>query len=142
MRAYFGCEPFLIECKLFVSSNRQDPELSSAFHFDHAGARSLNVQVYMTDVDEDSAPHVLVAGTHRGKKLGDYFRERLPVEEAARRFPDTIRTITGPAGTVLLENAEIFHRRAFATKPRVALIMVFSTDRRRFLSRGRKEAGV
>jgi hypothetical protein len=137
VRTYFGCEPLLIECKLFVSKVNQVDILSTGFHFDHAGVRSLNVMVYLNDVDLETGPHVLVAGTQRGKKLRDYFREMTPIAEIERRYPEQIRTITGPAGTVLIENAEVFHRRLAAQKRRHALIVVFSTNRRRLLSIGR-----
>jgi hypothetical protein len=93
--------------------------------------------VYLNDVDLETGPHVLVAGTQRGKKLRDYFREMTPIAEIERRYPEQIRTITGPAGTVLIENAEVFHRRLAAQKRRHALIVVFSTNRRRLLSIGR-----
>ena len=41
----------------------------------------------------------------------------------------------------LLENAEVFHRRLVAKKPRVAMIAVFSTNSRRVLSRGKDVRG-
>jgi hypothetical protein len=141
-RAYFGCEATLIESKLFVSAVGRSGDLTRGYHFDHAGLRSLNVLVYLTDVDLDSGPHVLVAGTHRGKRLGDFFREILPIEAIERRHPTGVHTIVGPAGTILLENAEVFHRRLVASKKRVALITVYSTNRSRILSSGRKEARV
>ncbi len=134
---YFGCEPTLVECKLFVSRVGHVDALSSAFHFDHAGLRSLNVLVYLTAVDTDAGPHVLVAGTHRGKRWRDYLREYAPIDEIERRFPGRVHAILGPAGTLLFENAEVFHRRLVARRRRVAMIMVFSTRRRRLLSEGR-----
>jgi hypothetical protein len=140
-RAYFGSEPKMIECKLFISGVNQEDELTTGFHFDHAGVRSLNVMVYLTPVDEDAGPHVLVSGTHRNKRLGDYLRELTPIPEIERRFATRVRVITGPAGSVLLENAEVFHRRLVAKRPRVAMIAVFSTNGRRVLSRGKDVRG-
>jgi ectoine hydroxylase-related dioxygenase (phytanoyl-CoA dioxygenase family) len=137
VRTYFGCEPLMIECMLNVSNVNQFDILSTGFHFDHAGVRSLNVMVYLNDVDLETGPHVLVAGTQRGKKLRDYFREMTSIAEIERRYPEQIRTITGPAGTVLIENAEVFHRRLVPQKRRYTLIVVFSTNRRRLLSIGR-----
>jgi len=139
VRAYFGCEPTLVECKLFVSDVSLPDVLATGFHFDHAGVRSLNVMVYLTPVDLETGPHVLVAGTHRNKKLRDYFREMTPIEEIERRYPRDVRVVTGPAGSVLLENAEVFHRRLQAQRRRVAMITVFSTSRRRVLSVGKDQ---
>jgi hypothetical protein len=136
-RGYFRSEPRMIECKLFVSNVGQEDELTSAFHFDHAGVRSLNVMIYLMPVDLENGPHVLVGGSHRGKKLKDYLRELTAIQEIERRYGTEVRVITGAAGAVLLENAEIFHRRLVAKKPRIALITVFSTRRRRLLSIGK-----
>ena len=137
VRQYFGCEPFLIECKLFVDIVGKDDPLSSGFHFDHAGARSLNMLVYLTDVDSDTAPHVVIQGTQTGKRLWDFFREYIPVNEMKRRFPGRIKTITGPAGTVIFENTEMFHMRQAGTKRRALLNIVYSTRGKRLLSLGR-----
>jgi hypothetical protein len=136
-RAYFGSEPNLIECKLFVAHVDQEDGLTTAFHFDHAGVRSLNVMVYLAPVGVENGPHVLVSGSHLGKRLSDYLRELTPIQEIERRYGTRVRVITGPAGSVLLENAEVFHRRLVARRPRVALITVFSTRGRRLLSIGK-----
>jgi hypothetical protein len=136
-RAYFGSEPKLIECKLFVSHVDREDDLTTAFHFDHAGVRSLNVMVYLAPVGVENGPHVLVSGSHRGKELRDYLRELTPIQEIERRYGTQVHVITGPAGSVLLENAEVFHRRLVARGPRVALITVFSTRGRRLLSIGK-----
>lgn len=136
-RAYFGSEPKMIECKLFVSEVDHEDELTTAFHFDHAGVRSLNAMVYLAPVGVENGPHVLVAGSHRNKNVGDYLRELTPIKEIERRYGTRVRVITGPAGSVLLENAEVFHRRLVAKGPRVALITVFSTRGRRLLSIGK-----
>ena len=137
VRAYFRCEPKLVECKLFVTDGDTTDPLAAGYHFDHAGPRSLNVMAYLTPVNEDNGPHVLVAGTQRHKRLRDYLRELTPIHIVDRRYPGRVHTITGPAGTVLIENAEIFHRRLQAKRRRVAIIAVYSTSRRRILSVGR-----
>jgi hypothetical protein len=136
-RSYFGCVVNLVECKVFISGENTPDSLSSGFHFDHAGLRSLNVIVYLNDVDEDRGPHVFVAGTHRNKKFRDFLREMTSIPEIERRYAGRIMTVTGSAGTVLLENAEVFHRRELARQRRAALIVVYSTGGRRLLSIGK-----
>ena len=137
VRQYFGCEPYVIECKLGLDIVKEGDLLSSGFHFDHAGARSLNMLVYLTDVDSDTAPHVVIEGSQTGKRLWDLFREYIPVSEMKRRFPDRIKTIYGPAGTVIFENTEMFHMRKTGTKRRALLNIVYSTREKRLLSIGR-----
>ena len=84
------------------------------FHQDQEFITFLKVFLYLSDVDENSGPHVYV----RGSAL-DY-EERLGVVEASRRFSDEtittafgaerIASITGPKGQIVLANTRGFHK--------------------------------
>ena len=106
------------------------------FHFDYAGWQSLNLFMYLTDVEPDSGAHEVVVGTHRGRPLRDAVRPWVPDEEVVARFGDRIRTISGPAGTMFFENAETFHRRRIM-KRRRAMLNVLWASHRGVLSHGR-----
>jgi hypothetical protein len=106
------------------------------FHFDYAGWQSLNLFMYLTDVEPDSGAHEVLAGTHRAKRLRDAVRPRMPDEEVAARFGDRIRTISGPAGILFFEDVEAFHRRRIM-KRRRAMLNVLWASHRGFLSHGR-----
>jgi hypothetical protein len=140
LRAHFGSEPELLECSLVVHEPGPDrkvgPTSQCRFHFDYAGWQSLNMFVYLTDVDSESAPHAIAVGSHRSRTMRDAMRSSLDDDEAYRRFGSTIRTITGNAGTVFFEDTEAFHRRGAAGRRRVILNVVYSSHRG-LLSHGR-----
>lgn len=145
-RAYLGAEPELLECNLVVhdvptngatrATRAISPLSQLRFHFDYAGWHSLNLFVYLTDVDEMSGAHEIAVGTHRGKALRDAVRTSLEDDEAYARFGRCIRSITGPAGTMFFEDTEAFHRRAAISRRRVMLNILFASHRSIF-SQGR-----
>jgi hypothetical protein len=106
------------------------------FHFDYAGWKSLNLYVYLTDVNKHSSYHVVAKGSHRDIRITDILRGSLTVEEGESRFCYTIKNITGPAGTMFIENTEAFHRRHRGNERRVMLNILF-TSHQSLLSHGR-----
>ncbi|MEP1216362.1 MAG: hypothetical protein ABJM11_19765 [Marinobacter sp.] len=138
LRAYLKSEPVLLEASLFVSRSGQSPRehKQNSFHFDYAGWASLNLFVYLTDVDEESSYHIVAKGSHRDIKIADVLKGSISLAEADTRFGGAIKNITGPAGTVFFENTEAFHRRHFGSGRRVMLNLLFSSHRS-LLSRGR-----
>jgi hypothetical protein len=138
LRAYLRSEPELLEVSLFVSKPEQDipDQGQNAFHFDYAGWESLNVFVYLSDVTESSSCHVVAKGSHRDVGFFDVLRGSLTKQDGARRFGDSIQSITGPAGTLFFENTEAFHRRNKGNERRVMLCLLYASHRS-FLSHGR-----
>ena len=146
VRSYLGAEPVLLECNLVVHDSQPahamraprpiGPLSQRRFHFDFAGWHSLNLFVYLTDVDEQSGAHEVAVGTHTGKTLRDAVRPSLDDDEALARFGPRIRAITGAAGTMFFEDTEAFHRRGPVIKRRVMLNVLFASHRGLF-SRGR-----
>ena len=140
VRTYLGAEPELLECNLVVG-HAEDPartpiHVQRHFHFDFAGWESLNLFVYLTDVDDDSGAHQVVLGTHHSRLLRDALRPWVPDEEIGARYPDRVRTIAGPAGTMFFESTEAFHRRLIF-KRRRAMLNVLYASHRSWASRGR-----
>lgn len=131
LRACFKAEPVLLESTLVVTDPRpnQPDVLQNRFHFDFAGWQSLNVLVYLTDVSSQSSAHVIAKGSHRRIRIGDALRGAISDAEATRRFGSSIETITGPAGTVFVENTEAFHRRIRGSGRRVLLNLLYSSHR-------------
>lgn len=138
LRAYFGCEPVLIESSIFVTRCEQDlPVLDqNHYHFDYAGWQSLNVFVYLTDVTSGSSYHIALAGSHKAIGVRDIVRGTITDDEADQRFGGQQTPITGPAGTLFFENVEVFHKRSRGNERRVMLNMAF-TSHRNLLSYGR-----
>jgi hypothetical protein len=140
VRLYFGAEPELLECNMVVGEREDDaPTPGNAqlrFHFDYAGWHSLNLFVYLTDVEPGSGAHEIIPGTHRRKRLRHVIPPWLADEEVTACFGDRIRTIAGPAGTLFFENTEAFHRRR-AIRGRRVMLNVLWASHRSILSRGR-----
>jgi hypothetical protein len=139
-RGYLRAEPVLLECNLVVQEAEDGrpagPTSQRRFHFDYAGWHSLNLFVYLTDVEADSGAHQVVAGTHKHKLMRDAIRPSLDDDEVERRFGTKVRTITGAAGTVFFEDTEAFHRRVAVRQRRAMLNILFASHRSAF-SRGR-----
>ena len=131
LRRYFRSEPALLECGIVVADVGDTTvfDTNSFFHFDIAGWQSLNMFVHLTDVTGVNAPHVVIRGTHGGKSLRDSSRPCISNEEATLRFGDEIKTLVGPAGTMIFENTEAFHRRGEVGGRRVIINVLYSSHR-------------
>lgn len=137
VRSYLGCEPVLLESTLTVTEGMpRDASGQNFFHFDYAGWDSLNVFIYLTEVNQSSACHTVARGSHRNIRWRDLLREVMSDEQAGKRFGDTVVPILGPAGTVFFENTEAFHRRQPSPERRVMLNLLYASHRN-WLSHGR-----
>lgn len=133
LRGYLGAEPELLECNLVVG-HAEDPartpiHVQRHFHFDFAGWQSLNLFVYLTDVENDSGAHQVVIGTHRVRQVRDAIRPWVPDDEISARYPGRVRTIAWPAGTMFFESTEAFHRRLILKRRRVMLNVLYASHR-------------
>jgi|GEM_PF-5109175 len=113
VRDYFGFEPRLHSCNVTVETAGSASEgvCEEDFHYDIVGAKSLNVFIYLSDIEKTSVPHVLIKGSHRNKRLSDICNGGIKREEAENRYGNAIATLIGDAGTTIFENREAFHRR-------------------------------
>ncbi|AGN11307.1 hypothetical protein [Simiduia agarivorans] len=141
LRHYFGCEPVLLESSLFVSKAEHSmPVLDQhKFHFDYAGWQSLNVFVYLTDVDAGDSYHQVIKGSHRSIGFWDILRGTLSEDRVSRRFEGRIQSVFGPEGSLFFENTEAFHRRVRGKSRRVMLNLLYASHRGLF-SHGRASA--
>jgi hypothetical protein len=141
VRGYLRAEPVLLECNLVVAQ-AEDPhkplpyDSQRRFHFDYAGWHSLNLFTYLSDVAADSGAHEVVIGTHHSRKTWDAVRGAVPDDEIQHRFPNRLRTIAGPAGTMFFEDTSAFHRRQIHTRRRAMLNFLYASHRG-WLSKGR-----
>lgn len=130
-RAYLGFEPTLHSCCVIVDIPGEkitDGGYEEGFHYDIAGIKSLNVFIYLSDVDCVSMPHMVIKGSHHGKRLRDIYNGYMSSSKAKQLYGDAITTLTGLAGTVIFENTEAFHRRGdLGIKGRV-LVNILYTD--------------
>ena len=127
--ARFGLRPVVHPPTLYwscVSQSKLDVAhndvLARSFHMDFDGVGAIRAHMYLTDVDEGTAPMQFVPGSHRvGALRGSRFGTAdfgLAEHLVADRFgAASAITITGPAGTTFVTNPQGLHR---ATHPREA----------------------
>jgi len=131
-RRFLGAEPILFTSKIYWTTPR--PGSSGAaedglFHYDLADVKSVTLFVYLSDVDGESGPHVVVRGTMRRVTPLEILRRMVSDEFILRRYPGRIETITGPRGTGWLEDITCYHKQAGGTKVRLMLSVIYSLHR-------------
>ena len=143
-RRYLGAEPILWLTQLkwsfalsddpsnLLSSLHQEPVQydSHAFHYDIIDFKSLSLFVYLTDVDQDCYPHVIIEGTHRHKTLKEIRSIVLDDDVADKKYHDRINVILGKKGTVFFEDTSCFHKVADGTKSRLILAIDYVLRRK------------
>ncbi len=113
-QAYLRCRPVFLGCCMWWStafSDEASSEAAQLYHFDMDHVKFLKIFVYLTDVDEDQGPHVMVRNTHR-RKSGAFLDDRRYSDEEilAHYSADRIVSIAGPAGTMFAEDTSGFHK--------------------------------
>lgn len=117
---YLGTVPKLVGVNMWWSypelgdSGSRD-RAAQVFHFDLDDFRFIKFFFYLTDVDANAGPHVMVRATHRDKRRlqrGDVLRIRRYSDEEvnAAYGEDRIVSITGPSGTGFIEDTLCIHK--------------------------------
>lgn len=109
-RRYLGVEPTFIRTDIWSSKPRPTMQHGNRFHFDVPDVQSMTVFFYLTDVDEDGGPHVVIRGTHRRKTLLQCARIYLSDECADEKYGRRVLKITGRRGTGFCEEQTILHK--------------------------------
>jgi hypothetical protein len=120
-RRYFGISavvhpPLLYwTCPTVSLEGVDEARAARRFHWDYDGLGGLRVHVNLTDVDEDSAPMLYLAGTHRPGTLrtaplraGDYGIDDEHIRETVGM--DSARALVGTAGTTHISDSHGLHR--------------------------------
>jgi hypothetical protein len=142
-RRYLGAEPILWltqlrwsfgssteQRKIFMSRHPEPVQYDGdAFHYDTLDFKSLTLFIYLTDVDVDSGPHVVVERTHETKTLSEICHIILNDKAAEKQFGDRIKMMLGPKGTVLLEETSCFHKAAPCKTKRLMLSIDYVLQR-------------
>lgn len=124
---YLGCTPTLSSLGVRWSFPQAAAAMDTQrFHRDLDDWRFLKLFIYLTDVDEETGPHVYVKGSH---KVAAEMRAQL-YEQAAleRRYGSgSLQTVLGPRGTAFIAATEGIHRGVPPlTKPRLMLQAQYS----------------
>jgi hypothetical protein len=135
-RAFLGAEPILCASNLYWTVPPADSEGQRAaaaeggrFHYDLIDVKALTVFVYLTDVNEDCGPHVVLEGTQGRKRSLKRFDRFLSDREVEERYAGRARVITGPRGTGWFEDITCYHKQETARSLRLMLSVNYSLHR-------------
>jgi hypothetical protein len=110
VESYLGCRPTISYLAAWWSYPTElAAQQAENFHRDVDDWRFLKLFVYLTDVDDDSGPHVYVPGSshdHRLRVIRRY--ENTEVERVFGR--ENIRQLTGEAGSAFIEDTFGLHK--------------------------------
>ena len=121
-----GAKPTALLTAWWSSPTGAAPQQAELFHRDKDDWRFLKLFLYLTDVTEDSGPHIYVPSSHRYG--GPEFRRqrRYDDTEVSRVFGEAgIHQFIGPRGTAFLENTYGLHR---GLPPRSGLRLCFQVN--------------
>ena len=137
VKSYFGAEPVLYSSNLYWTwppnseeTLQQALALKSKFHYDVGDFKTMIVFIYLTDVDENSGPHILIRGTHRQKKPRQLLSRYLNDREAVAEFGTQITAVTGQRGTGFFEDLTCYHKHAVGSKARLMLTICYLLQRK------------
>lgn len=110
-----------------------DQQKFSYFHYDLDDFASLRFCFYLTDVDEESGPHLCIRGSHLKKSFFHVwnFFTRIQSPEKLYKFYgiEKLVTIKGKCGTGFIEDTFCFHKGIPPqTKPRLFLQLHFAAN--------------
>jgi hypothetical protein len=132
---YFGTTPVMTGSRLWWVFATPEADYNSSvttsfFHYDKDDYSAVRFFFYLTRVDSEHGPHVVVRGSHARKRLSQLisFGERSDRQIVDYYGPERLTTIFGEPGTGFGEDPFCFHK---ATRPvagdRLMLEIKFAT---------------
>jgi len=118
-RKYLGYYPTLITRHLTWSFASDLDELEiqklyppTNFHYDVAGFNFVTASFFITDVDENTGPHIMIEKSHNRKPLQMLLRSNIQKEADVWRYYDRSQqlTIAGNAGFGFFQDPSCIHR--------------------------------
>jgi ectoine hydroxylase-related dioxygenase (phytanoyl-CoA dioxygenase family) len=98
-----------------TKSPSPDKEAAQYFHFDMERLRWIKFFFYLTDVNEESGPHIFVPNSHTDNGLPFSLRSkgytRLEDSQVDKVFPRASwKVFTGPIGSMIVEDTRGLHK--------------------------------
>lgn len=112
------------------STYREQDKAAQCFHYDLDDYRFLKFFFYLTDVDEQSGPHICVRTSHKRKKSSHiWFRKKEADQDIVDYYgSESLVQICGQAGFGFAEDTFCFHKGLPPThKDRLMLQIEFAT---------------
>lgn len=132
-REYFDSKALLDVIRLWWSTpvkDKFDRYTGQVFHIDIDRSSSILFIIYLTDVVEETSPHVYVKGSHKQKPFNLLQDRRMVPEDIENNYKkEDILKIIGEKGTIIAIDPMGFHRgQPLDTGNRLALKYQFSND--------------
>ncbi len=131
---YLGVgNPIVHSTNLYWSFSKQKSKKTKApddrklFHFDVSDSKAVSLFFYLTDVDETSGGHTIIAVcTHNNRTLFNLLHWRLSEKLALKRYKNQIRYIAGKKGTGFFEDLLNYHKHTWALTDKPRLMLTFN----------------
>lgn len=121
---YLGREPKLYNAHAWWSfpPNEKGYQSTYGYHYDIDALKFVKFFVYITDVDIDSGPHVIISNTHKRKNIFEKINRRLTDKQVNERYnEEQINIMTGISGEGFFEDTFSYHKGTTPKKPRLIL---------------------
>jgi hypothetical protein len=134
---YLQAPPKLVGVNLWwtfpVEASAEDKSKHAhVFHYDLDDFKFIKFFFYITDVTENDGPHVYVEGSNRDIKYKNTWikSKRFSDQEVINAYgEDAIKTVTGPAGSCLIEDTITLHKGTTSIgKPRLLLQLQYAIN--------------
>lgn len=127
---YLGCKPMLDNIGAWWSyGDRPVAKGTQRYHRDFDSIRGFKLFLYLTDVDENSGPHVFMKGSHASPLLDTGKAQSDETVRAAFGAANEIQMV-GPAGTWFLADTFGYHKGALpVTGTRLILVAQYNVNR-------------
>ena len=125
--AYLGADSVILNSQIWATFPDDGKHYNSdfGFHYDLDDYRFLKLFIYLTDVDEESGPHQIIANSHLGNTVFRFFNRRLP-DILPLRFTNNINVMLGKKGEGFFEDTLCYHKGTRPVKPRLLLQLQFA----------------
>ena len=132
-RKYLGYYPTLITRHLTWSfaSDLDEVEIRKLypptnFHYDVAGLNFVTASFFITDVDENTGPHIMIEKSHNRKPLQMLFRSNIQKETDVWRYYDRSEQlmIKGNAGFGFFQDPSCIHRLKLPTNSNRLILQI------------------
>ncbi len=132
-----GVEPILYDSALWIRRDEADllgKECTREFHYDISDYKSVAMFIYLTDVDQHSAPHVIIKDTHTIPFYKRIFCKLMPAKKAYSLYSNDIIAVTGKAGDIIFEDLLCYHKRSLGNKKRIILVAHYNIQKEKIYS--------
>ena len=114
VKSYLNSNDFSINASFFISNPLQISEEekyknAQYFHWDNDFKKFFKLYIYLTDVDENSGPHIFIPRTHK-KKLPEHKLCRLYSDKQIYSSYKDSRKFIGEAGSLFFTDSYGLHK--------------------------------